>query len=112
MVFIALALAPALSMTRTTTFHAPGAGAVAVTVDAGELTSNPARPSRSQSTLVIGVFASVGVDVAVKVTVVPATTGFGAQSKSTVGTACAAPVPSGDTTAATVAKQAVSRSLT
>jgi hypothetical protein len=48
----------------------------------------------------------------VNVTVVPATTGFGAQSKSAIGCATATPVPSGDTTAPTVAKQAVSRSLT
>jgi hypothetical protein len=54
----------------------------------------------------------VGVDVDVSVTVVPAMTGFGAQSKSAVGWASATPPPSGDTTAPTVAKQAVNRSLT
>jgi len=53
----------------------------------------------------------MGVDLEVNVTVVPVTTGFGAQSKSAIGWASATPVPSGDTTAPTVAKQAVSRSL-
>jgi hypothetical protein len=37
---------------------------------------------------------------------------LGAQSKLAVGWAAASPVPSGDTTAPTVAKQAVIRSLT
>jgi hypothetical protein len=52
------------------------------------------------------------VDVEVNVTGVPATTGFGVQSKSAVGRARATPTPSGNTTAPTVSRQAVSRSLT
>jgi hypothetical protein len=83
---------------------------VAVTLPGGRI-SNPGWPSRSHSVAMIRVYAA-GVDVDVNVTVVPATTGFGAQSKSAVGRATATPVPSGDTTALTVAKQAVSRSLT
>jgi hypothetical protein len=113
-VFVALALCPALSTTRTATVQLPTAGAVAVAVmlPAGERISNPGWPSRFHSILVICMFASEGVDVDVNVTSVPATTGFGAQSKSAVGAATATPIPSGDTTAPTVAKQAVSRSLT
>lgn len=113
-VFVTRALSPALSTTRTATVQSPGAGAIAVAVmlPTGERISNPRWPSKSHSILVIGVFASVGVDVDVNVTVVPATTGCGAQSKSAVGWASATPVPSGDTTAPTVAKQVVSRSLT
>jgi hypothetical protein len=113
-VFAARALRPALSSTRTSTVQSPGAGAVAVAVrlPAGERVSNPGWPSRSQSILVIVVVASVGVDVDVNVTVVPVTTGFGAQSKSAIGWPSATPVASGDTTAPTVAKQAVNRSLT
>jgi hypothetical protein len=113
-VFVALALAPALSTTRTATGQSPGAGAVAVAVmvPAGGRTSNPGWPSRFHSVLMIGVFAFVGLEVDVNVTVVPVTTGFGAQSKSAVSWASATPVPSGDTTAPTVAKQAVIRSLT
>jgi hypothetical protein len=113
-VFDALALSPVLSQTRTATVQSPGAGAVAVAVmlPAGGRISNPAWPSRFHSILVIVAVAFVGVDVDVNVTVVPATTGFGAQSKSAIGWATATPVASGDTTAPTVAKQAVSRSLT
>jgi hypothetical protein len=110
-VFVALSLWPALSTTRTATVQSPGAGAVAVTLLVRERISNPGWPSKFQSVLAIGVFASVGVDVEVNVTVVPDTTGFGAQSKSAVGGATASPIPSGDTTAPTVAKKAVRRSL-
>jgi hypothetical protein len=112
-VFVALALAPALSTTRTATVQSPGAGAVAVAVmlPAGERNSKPGWPSRFHSILVIGLSGPAGVDVDVNVTAVPAMTGFGAQSKSAVGAATATPIPSGDTTAPTVAK-AVSRSLT
>ena len=85
---------------------------MAVTVPGAERISNPGRPSRFHSVAMIGVYAFVGVDVDVNVTVVPARTGFGAQSKSAFGWATATPIPSGDTTALTVAKQAVSRSLT
>ena len=113
-VFVARALSTRASMTRTSTIQSPAGGAVAVTVvvEAGLLISNPGWPSRFHSIRVIGVSGSVGVEVAAKVTVVPATTGVGAQVKSTVGAASATPIPSGDTTAPTIAKQAVSRSLT
>ena len=113
-VFVARVLSITPSMMRTSTVQSPAGGAVAVTVvvGAGLLISNPGWPSRFHSIRVIGVSASVGVEVAVKVTVVPATTGVGVQVKSRVGAAPATPVPRGDTTAPTVAKQAVSRSLT
>jgi hypothetical protein len=112
-VFVAWALLPVLSQTRTATVQSPGAGAVAVAVmlPAGERISKPGSPSRFHSILVIVAVALVGIDVDMNVTVVPATTGLGAQSKSAVGAATATPIPSGDTTAATVARQAVSRSL-
>jgi hypothetical protein len=112
-VFATLSLPPVLSQTRRTTVQLPAAGAVAVTVvlPSGGRVSNPSWPSRFQAVLVIVAVASVGVDVDVNVTLVPATTGLGAQSKLAVGWATATPVPSGDTTAPTVAKQAVSRSL-
>jgi hypothetical protein len=111
---LVVSLSPALSTTRTVTVQVPGAGAVAeaVMLPAGEWISNPGLPSRSQSVPVIGLLAFMGVDVEMIVTMVPATTGFGAQSKSAVGWAMATPIPSGDTTAPTVAKQAVSSSLT
>jgi hypothetical protein len=65
------------------------------------------------SAFVMGRCAWKGVDVEIKVTVVPETTGFGAQSKLAVGCcARATPTPSGDTTAPAVSKQAVTRSLT
>jgi hypothetical protein len=51
-------------------------------------------------------------EVDVNVTRLPATTGFGARSKSAAGRARATPDPSGDTTAPTASTQAVSRSLT
>ena len=110
-VFVARALSFLPSMMRTSTVQSPGRSAVAVTVvvAAGFLISNPGTPSRFHSMLVIGV--SAGVGVALNVTGVPATTGVGVHVKSTVGAASATPVPSGDTTAATVAKQAVTRSL-
>jgi hypothetical protein len=85
---------------------------VTALVPAGVVVSNLWSPSRSQSIFLIGRVASAGVDVDVSVTGVRATTGFGDQSKSAVGCARATPTPSGDTTAPTVAKQAVSRSLT
>jgi hypothetical protein len=111
-VFVARALSLVPSMMRTSTVQSPGRSgvAVAVVVAAGLLISNPGTPSRFHSMLVIRV--SAGVGVAVNVTGVPATTGVGVQVKSTVGGAASAtPVPSGDTTAASVAKQAVTRSL-
>jgi hypothetical protein len=113
-VFVARALSTTPSMTRTTTVQSPAAGAVAVTlvVEAGLLISKPGSPSRLHSIRVIGVSAPAGVEVAVKVTAVPATTGVGVHVKSTVGCASATPVPIGDTTAPTAAKQAVSKSLT
>jgi hypothetical protein len=79
---------------RVTVRVVPGAGAGTVTalVPVGALVSNVRSPSKSQSILVIGVFASVGVDVDMSVTVVPAMTGLGAQSKSAVGWA-SAPFP-------------------
>jgi hypothetical protein len=49
------------------------------------------------------------MDVDVRVTGVPATTGFGVQSKSAVGSASATPNPSGDTSAPVASKQVVSR---
>jgi hypothetical protein len=113
-VFDTQSLPPVLSQTRRATLQLPAAGAVAVTVlsAAAGRVSNPGWPSRFHAILVIVAVASAGVDVDVKVTLVPATTGLGAQSKLAVGWAAASPVPSGDTTAPTVAKQAVSRSLT
>ena len=60
---------------------------------------------------VIGVRASSGVDVDVNVTAVPVTICWGAHVKPGVGVAEATPVPSGDTTAPTVSRQAQSRSL-
>jgi hypothetical protein len=113
-VFVAVALLPALSTTRTATVQvaADGAVAVAVGLPAGDRTSNPGWPSKFHSIPVIGMFTLAGLDVDVNVTVVPATTGLGAQSKSAVSWATATPVPSGDATAPTVAKQAASRSLT
>jgi hypothetical protein len=112
-VFDTQSLPPALSQTRRATVQLPAAGAVAVTVPPPSVgrVSNPGWPSRFQAILVIVAVASV-VDVDVNVTLVPATTGLGAQSKLAVGLAAAVPVPSGDTTAPTAAKQAVRRSLT
>jgi hypothetical protein len=111
-VFNTQSLPPVLSQTRRPTLQSPAAGAVAVTVppSVGRV-SNPGWPSRFQAILVIVAVASVGVDVDVNVTLLPATTGLGVQSKLAVGLAAATPVPSGDTTAPTAAKQAVSRSL-
>jgi hypothetical protein len=113
-VFVALSLSPALSTMRMTTVQVPGAGAVAVAVmlPAGERISKPGWPSKFHSIREIGVAAFAGVEVDVNVTVVPATTGFGVQSKLAVGAATATPIPSGDTTTPTVSRQAVSRSLT
>jgi hypothetical protein len=113
-VFDTQSLPPVLSQTRRVTLQLPAAGAVAVTVPSPSVgrVSNPGWPSRFHAILVIVAVSSVGVDVDVNVTLVPATTGLGAQSKLAVGWAAASPVPSGDTTAPTVAKQAVSRSLT
>ena len=113
-VFDTQSLPPVLSQTRRATLQLPAAGAVVLTVlsaAAGRI-SFPGRPSRFQAILVIVAVSSVGVDVDVNVTLLPATTGLGAQSKLAVGWAAAIPVPSGDTTAPTAAKQAVSRSLT
>jgi hypothetical protein len=113
-VFDTQSLPPVLSQTRRATVQLPADGAVAVTVlvPAGGRVSNPGWPSSFHAVLVIVAVASVGVDVDVNVTLVPATTGLGAQSKLAVGWATATPVPSGDTTAPTVAKQAASKSLT
>jgi hypothetical protein len=94
------------------TLHVPGAGAVTVAVPSGDFTSNLWSPVSSQRVLEIGIAGSSGADVEVKVTEVPVTTGFGAQSKSAVGFPMATPTPSGDTTTASVSKQAVSRSRT
>src|ERR687891_2300444 len=105
-------VSPALSSTRIVTLHVPGAGAMAVAVPSGDFTSNLLSPVNSQRVLEIGMEGSSGVEVEVKVTDVPVTTGFGAQSKSAVGFPMATPTPSGDTTAASVSKHAVSRSLT
>jgi hypothetical protein len=113
-VFDTQSVPPVLSQTRRATLQLPAVGAVAVTVPPPSvgLVSNPGWPSRFHAILVIVAVASVGVDVDVNVTLVPATTGLGAQSKLAVGWAAAIPVPSGDTTAPAVAKQAVIRSLT
>jgi hypothetical protein len=94
------------------TLQVPVAGAVAVAVPSGDLASILWSPLNSHRVLEIGADGSDGVDVDVNVTGVPATTGFGAQSKSAVGRARATPAPSGDATAPTVSKQAASRSLT
>src|SRR5918992_1249522 len=94
------------------TLHVPGPGAVTVAVPSGDLTSNLWSPVSSQRVFVIGTEGSSGVDVDVKITDVPVTTGFGAQSKSAVGFPSATPTPNGDMTAASVSKQAASRGLT
>jgi hypothetical protein len=47
----------------------------------------------------IGLDTSNGIEVDANVTRLPATTGFGAQSKSAAGRARATPDPSGNTTA-------------
>jgi hypothetical protein len=107
-----VSLSPVMSSTRIVTRHAPGAGAVVVAVPPGELASNSRSPLKSHRVITIGVDRSTGVDVDVNVTGVPATTGFGAQSKSAFGRARATPAPSGDTTAPTVSRQAASTSLT
>jgi hypothetical protein len=98
------------SRTRSRTVHRPGAGAVTVTWSP----VNVPRLSIFHSVRTISANGSWDdlVDVDVNVTCVPAMTGLGAHSKLAVGCASAAPVPSGDTTAAaTTAKQVVSRSL-
>ncbi|HEV3378893.1 MAG TPA: hypothetical protein VG126_16600 [Thermoleophilaceae bacterium] len=101
-----------MSSTRMVTFHVPGAGAVTVAVPSGDLTSNLWSPVSSQRVLEIGTEGSTGVDVEVKVTEVPVTTGFGAQSKSAVGLPMATPTPTGDMTAASVSEHVVRRHLT
>src|ERR687895_1074779 len=109
---VLVSVSPALSSTRMVTLHAPGPGAVTVAVPSGDLTSNLWSPVSSQRVFVIGTEGSSGVDVDVKITDVPVTTGFGAQSKSAVGFPSATPTPNGDTTAASVSKHAASRGLT
>jgi hypothetical protein len=71
-----------MSSTRTVTLDVPGEAAVAVAAPPGKLTSNWWSPSKSYRVSKIGADISNGSRWEVNVTRLPATIGFGAQSKS------------------------------